>query len=300
MPSSDSTPIDWDDPDIEPHEAFALLSDANRFDIIRVFAEAPQDSLSFNELYGRSKFSDSGQFNYHLKQLTGPFIRKTEDGYRLRHAAEITYRLAVSGWLSDRGEAQITTVDTNCPQCGCEKLTAAYEGDRFWIRCEDCGRRATVGPFPPQALRNHDADRVAAVFDRYTMGLVVRAGENVCPWCASPLTASLEHEEPGWPTVEWVIRRCCSHCRGWIHTRLYDLVRLHPAVIAFYYEHGVDIFGSSFWEVESILTDRVTVTTDTDEWVAVVTLAYDGDEIELGLDEGLQVSTISVLGVETT
>lgn len=298
MSDPDTPPVAFEESDIDPHEAFALLADANRFDIIRVLAEASEETLPFTELRRRSNFEDSGQFNYHLDQLVGPFIRKTEDGYGLRHAALIVYRLAVGGLLSDRGEAELAPVEGTCAQCGADRLVAVYEGDRFWVRCSECERRATVAPFPPRALTNYEPDRAPAAFDRYTMGTILRAGENVCPWCASPLTASLEPSHDGWPAVDWVIRRECDHCQGWIYTRVYDLLRLHPAVIAFYHERGVDVLGSSFWEAEAMMAEQTDIVIDTEGWAATVTLAYDGAELELGIADDIRVSTIEVLSTD--
>ncbi|MFB6192137.1 MAG: hypothetical protein ABEI11_02315 [Haloarculaceae archaeon] len=299
MTDRGSVPIDPERGNIEPHEAFALLSDPNRFDIIATLAEASREALPFNDLYERSTFEDSGQFNYHLDRLVGPFVRETDEGYGLRHAARLAYRLAVSGLLSDRGEAEITTLGTTCVRCETGELAAVYEGDRFWVRCRDCGRRATVAPFPPRALANHDPDRAPAAFDRYTLGSVVRASENVCPWCASRLSASLEPADDGWPAVDWVIRRGCDHCQGWIHTRVHDLVRLHPAVIAFYHDRGVDALGWSFWAAERAMADRTTVDADADGWAATVTLARDDGALTLGLAADLRVSTTEVVARET-
>jgi ribosomal protein S27AE len=313
MSDGHAAPGDGAEGDVDPAEAFALLADANRFDLVRVLVEAERDSLPFGELYERSNFDDSGQFNYHLDRLVGPFVRRTAgrrradgsrgstDGrsageYEPRHAALIVYRLAVSGLLSDRAEAEVTALGTACPRCGTGELVAVYEGDRFWVRCRDCGRRAAVGPFPPRALANHDPERIPAAFDRYAMGLVVRAVENVCPWCASPLSASLERADEGWPAVDWIVYRSCRHCRGWIVTRVHDLLRLHPGVVAFYRGHGVDVLGSTFWDAEASMADRTVVVDGTDEWAARVTLSRDGDELELGLAEDLRASTAEVLG----
>lgn len=300
MTERDTTSLDWEESDIEPHEAFSILSDPNRFDIIRVIAEAERETLPYNELYNRSNFDDSGQFTYHLRRLVGPFLHKADEGYGLRHAAKIVYRLAVSGLLSDRAEAKITTVDGTCAQCGAEQLAAIYEGDRFWIRCEACERRVTVAPFPPQALLNYEAERAPTAFDRYTMGTVYRAAENVCPWCASPLTPSLVSADEGWPAVDWVIHRTCDHCQGWIYTRIHDLLRFHPAVIAFYHEHGVDILGNSFWEAEEGMADQLIFDVDTDTWSAEAKLAFAGDEITLGIADDFRVSTLEVIETKSS
>lgn len=295
-PTSD----DWDENNIAPHEAFSILANQDRFEILRTIVEASQDTLPFHELYSRSGFDDSGHFNYHLDKLVGPFLTKTDDKYSLRHSARIAYRLAMGGLFSDRTEAELTTVRETCTHCEADRLGAVYEGDRFWISCADCGRRATAAPFPPRALAYYDTDRMPAAFDRYTMGTVVRAAENVCPWCAAPLTATLESGTDGWPAVDYVIRRECCHCHGWIYTRVHDLVRLHPAVISFYHERGVDIVGSSFWTAEPVMAEQMTVATDAESWTAVVTIRYDGDELTLGLADDMRVSTIEVPPTEVS
>lgn len=300
MSNPDATPIDGSDADVDPAEAFGLVADPNRLDIIAAMAEAPYEAfrgtLAFSEIYERTAFTDTGQFNYHLDKLVGPFVRKVEDGYELRYPGRIVHHLAASGLLSDRGEADVTSVGTSCRQCGADRLHAVYEGDRFWVRCEECGRRVAVGPFPPRALANHPPDRAPEAFDRYMFGEVVRTAENVCSWCASPLSASLDpaRTEEGWPTADWVVVRTCEHCRSFIATRLYDLLRLHPAVIAFYHDRGVDVLGSTFWAAESEMAGLDVTVTD-DDRAATVTLTHGGDRLRLALAEDLRASTIEVL-----
>ena len=51
-------------------------------------AEHPDDrSLSFNELRDRVGGPDSGQFNYHLEQLQGPYVWHADGEYGLRSPA---------------------------------------------------------------------------------------------------------------------------------------------------------------------------------------------------------------------
>lgn len=287
--------VDQNDGSISPHDAFSILANADRFNVIKTLINAPERTLGFNELYRRSGFDDSGQFNYHLNKLVGPFLKKTDDGYRLRHSARIAYRLAVSGLFSDRSQGELTAVAGACSSCGADQLIAVYEDDRLWIRCDDCGRRATVAPFPPRALSYYDTERMPTAFDQYTLGTVLRAAENVCPWCASPLTAELEPATDEWPAVDWIILRECCHCQGWIATRIHDLVRLHPAVISFYHEQGVDILGCSFWKAEAALTDQLTVATEVEPWAVVATFAHDRDTLRLGIADEMRVSTIEQL-----
>lgn len=69
-----------EDSGLPPDEAFAVLGDESRIDILKSLGEA-NDQLSFSELYERVDTPDSGQFSYHLDKLLGHFVRKTDDGY---------------------------------------------------------------------------------------------------------------------------------------------------------------------------------------------------------------------------
>lgn len=64
---------------LSPDDAFGLLGNETRLAILQALGDAA-DPLSFSELRDRVWVSDSGQFNYHLDQLTGPFVGQTDEG----------------------------------------------------------------------------------------------------------------------------------------------------------------------------------------------------------------------------
>ncbi|MFT4933083.1 MAG: DNA-binding transcriptional ArsR family regulator, partial [Natronomonas sp.] len=65
----------------EAEEVFAVLADDTRVAILQALWETEDYEASFSELRDAVGMRDSGQFNYHLDKLVGPFVAKAEDGY---------------------------------------------------------------------------------------------------------------------------------------------------------------------------------------------------------------------------
>lgn len=76
---------------IAPDEAFSILGNDIRLDIIRVLWEAgaanqyddvcsATATMSFTELRRRVDITDNGKFNYHISKLTPHFVRQTDEG----------------------------------------------------------------------------------------------------------------------------------------------------------------------------------------------------------------------------
>lgn len=66
-------------------EAFKQLGNETRLAILLVLWDgyepfASDSSLTFSELYDRVEVADSGNFPYHLDQLTGHFVEETDAG----------------------------------------------------------------------------------------------------------------------------------------------------------------------------------------------------------------------------
>ena len=72
--------------DVDPAEAFGVVANETRLDILEALWRAEDRPVAFSELHDSVEMRDSAQFNYHLQQLTDQFVAKTDDGYDLRHA----------------------------------------------------------------------------------------------------------------------------------------------------------------------------------------------------------------------
>lgn len=100
-------------------DALSALASEPRIKILRVLAES-DEPLTFSDLREAIDMYDSGQFNYHLTELCGRFVRNTDRGYILGHAGERVV-LAAAGLDSEGATAlaeQARTDSDECPVCG--------------------------------------------------------------------------------------------------------------------------------------------------------------------------------------
>lgn len=107
-------------------ETLGHIGNEHRISILRELTEA-DEPLPFSELRRRVGIEDTGQFNYHLTELRGRFVRKSDGRYELGHAGE---RVIVAAgdldpvvWSERSGDTGHS--EEACPVCGrtdCERL----------------------------------------------------------------------------------------------------------------------------------------------------------------------------------
>jgi len=108
--------------------ALDALANEHRIRILRALAEA-DEALPFSELRRRVGLRDTGQFNYHLTELLGRFVRETESGYTLGHAGERVVIAAADVPPSAATTLSETAEAEECPVCGeteCEKVVHVH------------------------------------------------------------------------------------------------------------------------------------------------------------------------------
>lgn len=81
----------------EPADAFALLGNGIRMQILQALWAAPETLITFSDLFRATDATDSAQFSYHLQQLTQHFVRRTENGYCLRQAGNKVVQAVLAG-----------------------------------------------------------------------------------------------------------------------------------------------------------------------------------------------------------
>ena len=222
---------DGDSERLSPDDAFATLGNETRLGILQALGRAGED-LSFSVLRDRVGVEDSGQFNYHLEQLVGHFVRKTEDGYQLRRAGRRVIEAVLSGAVTDAPDLDRTRVEETCELCGAP-IEVARDGGSIAMYCTECtgryshaygedptGRRADEGylgrlPLPPAGLR--DRTPTEALRAAWTWGnleiLAMSAG--ICPRCSATVDRTLrvcgDHDASG---------GLCPECHGQQGVRL--------------------------------------------------------------------------------
>lgn len=223
-------------------DAFRALGDETRIRILRELGAA-DGWLSFSALRSRVDVDDSGRFNYHLDQLRGRYVENTDDGYLLTRAG-----LRVTGAIVASAYADGETIGPEpaphaCPICGADR-EVVYEDSAVRLRCTSDDDHRWLSPLPPGAT----ADRSLA--DLLDLGTTVNryygelAADGTCPQCFGHVDVEmrdaddLEHGAGG---HDYVFQGVCDECGFPIGGGVGSLVTEHPAVVAAYHEHGVDV-----------------------------------------------------------
>jgi len=121
---------------VSPDEAFALVADETRLDILRTLSET-DEPLAFSVLFERNGCDDSSNFSYHLDKLEGHFISQVDEGYALRQAGRRVVEAVISGTVTDDPVVHRAPTDRQCPFCSAP-IEVSYEQERVKMYCTEC------------------------------------------------------------------------------------------------------------------------------------------------------------------
>jgi len=293
---TDERQTDADDVAVErstPEEAFGLVAHETRLDTLRVLNDA-DGPLSFGDLRDRVGVRDPGQFNYHLGKLTGRFVRQDDDGYRLLPAGRRIVGSMLSGGYTHEFEGDTVSVDGRCRDCG-GPLAAEFRPARLRIYCSECGFVHTEPQVPPRLFEHWDRSDAATVVDRWTKRIEFSAAVGLCHYCDGRVDRVIrlpdEQEAPDWFEGEVAAATVvteCRRCGHWWHSILPVAAVVHPAVVAFHHQHGVDVRDTPFWNLEWLAPGMATVVSESPLRVDLrVTL--DGETRVFGFDRDLDL-----------
>lgn len=273
--------------ELTPSEAFAVLGDETRVAILETLAEAMQSGdvgVSFSELRKRTDIRDAGQFNYHLSKLRDRFVVKRDDGYYPRYAALQAVGAIRSGTYTDALETRTAESEVNCPDCG-EPLTVEYENGFFSLTCED--HEKIVQTFvPPSVAENRTLPELTEYVHAEVQRDLERAIDGVCPICQGPVAVADRYREDE-NRLHAMLN--CDSCWLNLHFPIPAAVVRHPAVVALYHDHGIDVRTRPLMSLDFARDpDSVTVL-DEDPFRARVDVTLGDDSVALTLDEDLNV-----------
>lgn len=266
------------DSTLTPDEAFAVLGNESRMEIIQELGAA-DEPLPFSELLDRVGISDSGQFNYHLDKLEAHFVRKTEAGYGLSAAGIRVIEAVVSGAVTDAPELGPTQVDdAACPYCD-SSIHVDYRDEYLLTRCTNCpgtfsgvesssrpqwtDPHGTIAlyPLPPAGLRHRtlrealDAAIARIVFQSHSHGM--------CPRCSARLERDFsvcpEHTDDGGLCDDCHRRYAvtmlaeCTNCPFQQGALAPAAFLAHPEFLVFFHRHGVNIAPADWQAATAIL-----------------------------------------------
>lgn len=281
----------------EMEDAFTALADSTRLEILRTLWNATDNAATFTELRESVGMRDSGQFNYHLDKLTGRFVNKTEGGYVLTMAGQLVYGSILSGAYSREEAIEPIPLDDPCPACGGAR-TLSYEEETVTVECDSCDVTPKAG-VPPSVFAGYEREEIPAVANRYFRLLVQQVGNGFCWYCEGKTTPSvvpvtgIPGDDSDFPDDSGipddgddlpVVRYTCERCGMEITVNLGNSLLDHPAVVSFYYDHGINVKETSLWKFATWNTDR-TVIRSRDPFRACVTYHADDETLTLVVDE---------------
>lgn len=303
---------------VSPDEAFAILGNKSRFQILQALADA-DEPVSFSELRETVGMADPGQFNYHLNKLKDRFIGQSDSGYELRESGSIIIQAILSGTVTQAPVITPTRLDLSCPYCE-SPIELSYSEDRVLVRCLTCGgtysgsesdaRSIETHPdgtiavygLPPAGLKNQTPEAVL------TNGLVRMHQEifamasGICPRCSAAVTNTLQvcgdHEADADICTKCKRRHALyvdHHCTNCIRMEENVPLGLHlvsnPRVLSFMAARDVNPIIPN-WDDLSIIYDYEETIRSVDPFEARLIYRIRDYELTVTVDEECNVTEI--------
>ncbi len=280
-----------DEHDARIRDAFLLLADETRLDIIETLRHAENSPLSYGTLKNALAIRDSGRFNYHLDKLTGTFVSKTEDGYALSSSASALYQAVLSTRPIAEHPSPTFDIAEPCPECGASfEICYKYE----WIvsHCPNCESQRFAYPFPAGAFAGRtDREALEAVIQRMYHHISL-AQQGVCPYCSGTMTAEwLTDHDTAFPTAV-LVRYTCLLCGMELHTSVAAMIKQHSPIVSLFDDYGIDLRETPPWEFRRYVPrDGVTVRSASPVRIEI-SVRIEGDVFTVFVDECMEISSI--------
>lgn len=316
-----------DEPDTElsPDDAFAVLGNETRMEILQTLGEA-DDPLSFSELRDQVGVSDSGRFNYHLDQLAGHFVQHSADGYELNEPGSRVVQAVLSGAVTDVPVTAPAELDEDCYYCGGRTVHKYHKG-HVGIFCIECGGNyrfetpsadeyayaadlpdewGFLGGYsiPPAGVHRRSSQEALRAATTHGHLEVLSSAVGVCPRCSARIEESVDVCEPhdagdgvcgecDYRHAVHHIHRCtnCNYARMGFFSR-HLLVNRH--LLHFISGHGLNPIAPespmTFWAHLARYDEEVI---SADPFEAEFTFTIDGDTITLTVDDDLNVVEVT-------
>ena len=190
---------------LSPDEAFGLVADETRLEILRTLSES-DGPLSFSTLFERSEYGSSSNFSYHLDKLEGHFISRTEGGYAIRQTGRRIVEAVISGAVTDDPVVERTPIDEPCPLCSAP-IEVSYQQERVEMYCSECpglferedsGEQfdtefGTLGHIylPPAGIQERTPAEIHRAAEAWSNLELLGFSAGVCPRCAGTVDHSV-------------------------------------------------------------------------------------------------------------
>jgi len=277
-----------------PDEVFAAVANETRFDILRAVWDLTKTgtgdgTATFADVRAEAGVRDSGQFNYHLKELIPRFVRKTDEGYDVTHAGSRLVGAVVSGVYTDDETAVDPQPVGDCPNCG-GTVEAGYDDGQMHIDCIDCEVTITDMAAPPILAASYDAEELPAVYSKHLVSEIERINRGFCPYCSGRLDSHVEEKDKAVEEMEGFLDVVyeCRECGGDLHSAVGAAVIDHPAVVSLFHDAGIDVRRTPIWELDPLFDTAGEIVSE-DPLRVAATVEVGDEALDLVLDEDLNV-----------
>lgn len=281
--------------EMAPAEVFSILGNDTRVDILRALLElgADDEPVSFTDLFERVDVDDSANFSYHLRKLTGHFVKQHDDGYEFRYPGRKVVSSIFTGTLTERAQLGFFPASGSCYACG-SGLRGWYVDDTLTIGCTDCGTIQVSYPFPSGGLDDRTTDDLLQAFHHYVRHHYCLAADGVCPECTGTVETGLV-QEPDETDLDVAVEHICQRCGYTLQSTVGVTLLDHADVLVFHSKRDVDLNSEPFWHFDWCVSDNQTTVVSEDPLRVELTLTCDGDAMRVRLDEHGTVIETTVL-----
>lgn len=288
---------------LDPATAFVIIGSETRLEILRVLFEEKFRSVPFAELRKRVGMRDGSQFNYHLKKLEGPFVRRTADGFQIRPAGLNVMRSIVEGSFTDHPRIPPFETGGSCVECG-DALVAEYKHGGVFVTCSSCQTRHAMGMFPPGAVADRTDHELLEAFDKWHRHDFALSTNGICFMCGGKSMGTLvraaedvqikfrEVEPTDFSDSDLGIKYQCEQCDIWDFGSAGQHLLSHPDVVTFHRDHGIDLQTVPHWELDWVVSNQRTSVVAENPFRVQVSIPLANEELRVTLDETFEVEAI--------
>jgi DNA-binding transcriptional ArsR family regulator len=240
-------------------DPFATLGNETRIRIVDALYEYTAttdlaDGLAYSDLRERAGVEDKGNFNYHLDVLRDQFVEKREEEYQLTFAGfEIAKALRAGAWADHEPRGPVV-IESESALVDGSPLCASYEGSLVSVHAPDADPIFSIAVRPAGAA-HHRIDDLVDVMATLLEEAITKTQQGVCPYCQAPPERRVTQREGArW---QYCLVATCSECGPLFEVPIGAAVVRHPAVIAFYWEHGMDARTRRVWDLAPFGDDAV-------------------------------------------
>jgi len=300
---------------LSPDEAFAVLGDETRLQILQTLGEADKP-LAFSALFDRIEYDDSSNFGYHLDKLVDHFVRKADEGYHLQQAGRRVVESVLSGAVTDDPVLAPSEIDRPCPFCS-SPIEVGFQQERVEMHCTECpGLRGhaesdenrfdeygTLGYLllPPAGIHGRTPPEVLRAAEIWTATEIQAVARGVCRRCS----ASVDHAVHACEAHDATDGRCdqcgqrfgarfaatCTNCIFDVEAPIAPHLAVHTDLMAFMIEHDIDPVSPEAFDFPYAAVEETILSTDPFE--ARFTFTADDDTLTLTVDGDLSVVDVA-------